>query len=54
MGSSGGIRKSEHIAGGMKNINNRFAIEFAEAGKHKISCRRWPKECPGPMLGSHQ
>lgn len=51
MGEGGGIWKSEHIAAGVKNVNNQYAIKFAQAGKYKISCRRWPKECPGPIHG---
>jgi len=51
IGEDGGIWKSEHVALGIKNKNNTYAIDFETAGKYKVSCRRWPKECPGPILG---
>ena len=51
IGEDAGIWKSEHIAEGVKNGNNQYAIELVTPGKYSISCRRWPKECPGPILG---
>lgn len=50
-GEGGGIWKSEHVSAGMKNVNNTHAIEVDKAGRYLISCRRWPLECPGPILG---
>lgn len=41
----------EHVAEGVKIKNAGHALEFAEAGKYRISCCRWPKECPGPLQG---
>jgi hypothetical protein len=51
IGEDGGIWKSEHVAEGMKNRNNKYSFEIASGGKYKISFRRWPIECPGPILG---
>ncbi|MGY6649753.1 arylsulfatase [Wenyingzhuangia sp. IMCC45574] len=51
IGEGKGIWKSEQVAAGMKNVNNTHAIKVEKAGKYKISCRRWPKECPGAIWG---
>ncbi|GJM60996.1 arylsulfatase [Persicobacter diffluens] len=51
MGTDRGIWKSEQVAEGMKNTNNRFALDVHRKGKYQISCRRWPKECPGKIWG---
>lgn len=51
IGESAGIWKSEHVSAGMKNVNNTHAIEVDKAGTYLISCRRWPLECPGSILG---
>jgi arylsulfatase A-like enzyme len=51
IGDKPGIWKCEHVAAGVKNSNNRHALEIECAGTYLISCRRWPKECPGPILG---
>jgi hypothetical protein len=51
IGEDGGIWKSEHVAEGVKNKNNQYAIEFARSGKYKISCHRCPMECSGAILG---
>lgn len=51
IGEDSGIWKCEQVAEGMKNRNNLHALEIEEAGDYIISCRRWPKECPGPILG---
>ena len=51
MGEDKGIWKPEQVAEGMKNTNNTHAIEVEKAGRYRISCRRWPKECPGPIQG---
>ncbi len=45
------IWKSEQVAEGLKNKNNTHALKIEKKGRYKISCRRWPKECPGPVLG---
>ncbi|MEM6963876.1 MAG: arylsulfatase [Bacteroidota bacterium] len=54
IGEDGGIWKAEHVAAGMKNKNNTHAIKVETAGTYVISCRRWPKECSGPVLGVPQ
>ncbi|WNJ19868.1 arylsulfatase [Pontibacter sp. G13] len=51
IGEDGGIWKPEQVAAGMKNRNNTHALEIERAGEYEISFRRWPKECPGPILG---
>ena len=51
IGEDRGIWMSKHVASGIKNSNSQYAIEIMTAGKYTISCRRWPKECPGPILG---
>ena len=51
IGEAGGIWKAEHVAAGVKNSNSKYAIEIIAPGDYVISCRRWPKECPGPFLG---
>ncbi|WP_083139766.1 arylsulfatase [Polaribacter reichenbachii] len=45
------IYKPEQVAVGVKNTNNTHALEVEKEGVYQISCRRWPKECPGPILG---
>lgn len=45
------IWKSEQVAEGMKNQNNTHALKVERTGTYEISCRRWPKECSGPILG---
>ena len=54
IGEGGGIWKPEQVAEGMKNVNNTHALEIEKAGVYEISLRRWPKECPGPILGIPQ
>ncbi len=51
IGEDGGIWKSEQVAAGKKNGNNTHSITVANDGVYEIACRRWPKECPGPILG---
>ncbi|TMU57295.1 arylsulfatase [Flagellimonas algicola] len=51
IGEDGGIWKTEQVAAGIKNKNNTHALEIAKKGTYIISCRRWPKEHPGPILG---
>ncbi|MEM7370323.1 MAG: arylsulfatase [Bacteroidota bacterium] len=51
IGEGGGIWKAQQVAEGMKNINNTHALKVERAGTYLISCRRWPKECPGPLWG---
>ena len=51
IGEDPGIWKSEQVAAGMKNRNNTHALKVEQEGTYLISCRRWPKECPGPILG---
>ncbi|AWW29591.1 n-acetylgalactosamine-4-sulfatase [Echinicola strongylocentroti] len=52
IGESSGIWKSEQVAQGMKNTNNKHAIQVASEGRYRISCYRWPKECPGTIWGT--
>ena len=51
IGNDNAIWKCEQISAGMKNTNNTHAIKVEQAGVYEISCRRWPKECPGPIWG---
>lgn len=51
IGEASGIWKCEHVAAGVKNSNNRHALEIEQDGVYKISCRRWPRECSGPIHG---
>ena len=51
IGEDAGIWKCEQVASGMKNTNNTHALEVEREGAYEISCRRWPKENPGPMWG---
>ncbi|MGQ1787609.1 MULTISPECIES: arylsulfatase [unclassified Saccharicrinis] len=51
IGEGRGIWKAEQVAAGMKNSNNKHSIEVEKAGLYIIECRRWPKECPGPIWG---
>lgn len=51
IGEGTGIWKAEHVAAGVKNLNNTHAIKVEREGTYRISCQRWPKECPGPILG---
>lgn len=51
IGESPGIWKAQQVGEGMKNKNNMHALRVAQEGTYLISCRRWPKECPGPILG---
>ncbi|MEX0320835.1 MAG: arylsulfatase [Puniceicoccaceae bacterium] len=51
IGEASGIWKCEHVAAGVKNSNNRHALEIERDGVYLISCRRWPKECAGPIQG---
>ena len=32
-------------------MNNMHAIKVEKDGLYRISCRRWPVECSGPILG---
>lgn len=51
IGEDKGIWKTAQVAAGMKNRNNTHALKIERDGMYQISCRRWPKECPGPVLG---
>ncbi|MEM6641426.1 MAG: arylsulfatase [Bacteroidota bacterium] len=51
IGEGRGIWKAEQVSAGMKNVNNTHSIEVSKKGWYQIECRRWPKECPGPILG---
>lgn len=51
IGESKGIWKSEHIAEGIKNKNNKHVLKVEKKGEYLISCTRWPKEAAGPILG---
>lgn len=51
IGEDRGIWKCEQVAAGMKNTNNTYALEVESAGDYLISCRRWPKERSGEILG---
>ncbi|WP_299547296.1 arylsulfatase [Seonamhaeicola sp.] len=51
IGEDGGIWKPEQVSAGMKNTNNTYALKIEQSGEYLISCMRWPKECPGPILG---
>ncbi len=45
------IWKSEQVAAGKINKNNKHALQVEKEGWYKIACRRWPKENSGPIIG---
>ncbi|PWJ57931.1 arylsulfatase A-like enzyme [Dyadobacter jejuensis] len=51
IGENPGFWKSEQVAEGLKCGNNTHAIKVEKEGMYRIACRRWPKECSGPILG---
>lgn len=51
IGEDKGIWKPEQVSAGMKNTNNKHALKVERSDLYEISCRRWPKECSGPILG---
>lgn len=51
IGEDEGIWQCEQVAAGIKNRNNTHALKIEKEGSYVISCRRWPKECGGPILG---
>ena len=51
IGEGPGIWQPEQVAAGMKNVNNTHALDVECDGWYEISCCRWPKECPGPIVG---
>ncbi len=51
IGEDAGFWKCDQIAAGLKSRNNKHALEIERKGRYLISCRRWPKECSGPVLG---
>ncbi len=54
IGDDNGIWKSEQISSGVKSKNNTHALKIYEDGWYEIACRRWPKECAGPIWGTPQ
>ena len=51
IGEDAGIWKPEQVAAGIKNTNNTHALRIEQPGMYRIACRRWPVECPAPILG---
>ncbi|MEM6629540.1 MAG: arylsulfatase [Bacteroidota bacterium] len=51
IGEDKGIWKPEQVAAGLTNTNNTHAIAVERPGIYRISCMRWPEECPGPIRG---
>lgn len=51
IGDDKAIYRTDQIALGVKNSNNRHAIEIAQPGNYRFELRRWPKENPGPIKG---
>ncbi|TNJ44699.1 arylsulfatase [Tamlana fucoidanivorans] len=51
IGNDTPVWKQSQIAQGKKNKNNKYSVGFATSGKYQVSCRRWPIECPGLILG---
>lgn len=51
IGEDAGFWKCEQVSAGLKSRNNKHAIEVEQAGRYRISLRRWPTECPGPIQG---
>lgn len=45
------IYAQREVAEGLKNTNNKYAIEVAKAGRYQIICKRWPKEYDGKIKG---
>jgi hypothetical protein len=51
IGEDAGFWKCEQVAAGLKSRNNKHAVQIDRAGRYRISFRRWPTECPGPIHG---
>lgn len=51
VGDDGAIYKQVEVADGVKNKNDGHELTVATAGTYRLSCRRWPLECPGPITG---
>lgn len=51
IGDDRAIYRTDQIAMGVKNTNNKHAIEIARDGNYRFELRRWPKESPGPIKG---
>jgi len=51
IGEDSGFWKCEQVAAGLKSRNNTHSLEIERDGVYRISCRRWPVECAGPILG---
>lgn len=51
IGDDRAIYRTDQVAMGMKNTNNKHAIEIARDGNYRFELRRWPKESPGPIKG---
>lgn len=51
IGEDRGYWKCEQVSAGLRSLNNKHALRVARAGRYRIECMRWPKECSGPILG---
>ncbi|MEM9161358.1 MAG: sulfatase-like hydrolase/transferase [Verrucomicrobiota bacterium] len=51
IGEDAGFWKCEQVAAGLKSRNNTHSIEIEREGVYRISFRRWPIECSGPIRG---
>lgn len=51
IGEDRGYWKCEQVSAGLKSLNNKHSLRVARAGRYRIECMRWPKECSGPILG---
>lgn len=51
IGDDQAIYAQAEVAKGLKNQNNKYAIEVEQKGKYRIVCKRWPKEYDGTIKG---
>ena len=51
IGDDAPLWKSEQIAEGVMNKNDKHVVFFDRPGRYRISLSRWPRECQGKICG---
>ncbi|MCB1123003.1 MAG: arylsulfatase [Verrucomicrobiae bacterium] len=51
IGEDRGYWKCEQVSAGLTSLNDKHALRVEREGRYRIACMRWPRECPGPILG---
>ena len=51
IGDDAPLWKSEQIAEGVMNKNDKHVVFFDRPGRYRISLSRWPRECRGNICG---